>query len=146
MNRAGGRFDIPNSLDHGQQSLYVADPPGGGGGGSRIFGPGRLWADSVCCGFVWNADAAVYIGTTRCVGSELVRCPRNGGAVVGSAVVMRLVASLGAVGLCALGTWLDSPAQGNAVIVLLYSISLIPAALEPLGDWFRAELGRQFPL
>ena len=76
---------------------------------------------------------------------ELVRCPRNGGAVVGSAVVMRLVASLGAVGLCALGTWLDSPAQGNAVIVLLYSISLIPAALEPLGDWFRAELRTAVP-
>lgn len=140
-----GRFDIPNSLDHGQQSLYVADPPGGGGGGSRILGPEGYGQIQYAVALSGMLMPLCTLGLRDVLVPELVRCPRNGGAVVGSAVVMRLVASLGAVGLCALGTWLDSPAQGNAAVVLLYSISLIPAALEPLGDWFRAELRTAVP-
>ena len=77
---------------------------------------------------------------------ELVRCPKNSGAALGTAIGMRLAASLGV-----LATWyllLCLGASGVAVpsVALLYGIGLIFQAAEPLADWFRSRLQSVLPV
>ena len=75
---------------------------------------------------------------------ELVLHPQNSGVALGSALGMRLAASLGVLVLW--GFLLQWTGQGEGgSVAFLYGVSLVFQAAEPLGDWFRSRLQSRWP-
>ena len=77
---------------------------------------------------------------------ELVLCPESGGTALGTAIGMRLAASLGVLTVWYLLLCLGASGVAVPSVALLYGTNLIFQAAEPMADWFRSRLQSCLPV